>query len=391
VLYDITQPAVISVAEEWTAVNPVLGDLAVQLDLSEPVVSGAINLSSAQDDQYQLEYNLVEQKKYDITISGPFTGGDELFIKVTGLQDRAGTIARDTTFTYPVGYLSDYNLDGLVDVLDLSKLVTGWQNKDIQYELGPTSGNAPFLKPDVDGQFDIYDAAAFTRMWHWSLNKSGKMVPRYYVNSGKNLTSKNKNKTLMITVSEDVSTMYIFFEYPKEKVRLQQLPQASSGKEIVLSDLDTLNGEFLITAGYLEPKLKSFDVPYIIMGKDDVMIKATYLMFDTSGEIFSQGTKEITLRPVPEEFALHQNYPNPFNPITTINYDLPQQTHVNLMIYDILGREVVKLISEEIPAGYQSVIWNTRNNFGQPVSAGVYFYQIQTKDFVKTKKMVLLK
>ena len=94
---------------------------------------------------------------------------------------------------------------------------------------------------------------------------------------------------------------------------------------------------------------------------------------------------------MPVEFALHQNYPNPFNPITTINYDLPQQTHVNIMIYDILGREVVKLISEEIPAGYQSVIWNTRNNFGQPVSAGIYFYQIQTKDFVKTNKMVLLK
>jgi hypothetical protein len=228
-------------------------------------------------------------------------------------------------------------------------------------------------------------------MWHWSINKNGKMIPRYYVNSGKNLTSKNENQTLMITVSEDVSTMNIFFEYPKEKVRLQQLPQASSGKEIVLSDLDTLNGEFLITAGYLEPKLQSFDVPYIIMGKDDVMIKATYRMFDTIGEIFSQGTKEITLRPVPEEFALHQNYPNPFNPVTTINYDLPQQTHVDLFVYDIMGREVVKLIQEEMPAGYQSITWNARNSFGLQVSAGIYFFQIQTSDFVKTKKMVLLK
>ena len=59
---------------------------------------------------------------------------------------------------------------------------------------------------------------------------------------------------------------------------------------------------------------------------------------------------------VPEQFALYQNYPNPFNPVTTINYDLPQQTQVNLLIYDILGREVVRLVSEEIPAGYQSVI-----------------------------------
>ena len=64
---------------------------------------------------------------------------------------------------------------------------------------------------------------------------------------------------------------------------------------------------------------------------------------------------------------------------------------VNLIIYDVLGREVVKLISEEIPAGYQSVIWNTRNQFGKSVSAGIYFYQIQTKGFVKTRKMVLLK
>ncbi len=101
--------------------------------------------------------------------------------------------------------------------------------------------------------------------------------------------------------------------------------------------------------------------------------------------------KSFKIENVPEEFALHQNYPNPFNPVTTINYDLPQQTHVNLMIYDILGREVVKLVSQEIPAGYQSVIWNTRNSFGTPVSAGIYFYQIQTKGFVKTRKMVLLK
>ena len=94
---------------------------------------------------------------------------------------------------------------------------------------------------------------------------------------------------------------------------------------------------------------------------------------------------------IPKDFTLHQNYPNPFNPVTTINYDLSQQTYVNLMIYDILGREVVKLVSEEMPVGYKTIIWNSRNNYGDPVSAGIYFYQIQTKDFVKTRKMVLLK
>ena len=117
----------------------------------------------------------------------------------------------------------------------------------------------------------------------------------------------------------------------------------------------------------------------------------SYKFVDRNGEVISQATQSIKIENIPDQFELHQNYPNPFNPVTTINYDLPQQTHVNLMIYDILGREVVRLISEEIPAGYQSVIWNTRNNFGAPVSAGIYFYQIQTRDFVKTRKMVLLK
>ena len=56
-----------------------------------------------------------------------------------------------------------------------------------------------------------------------------------------------------------------------------------------------------------------------------------------------------------------------------------------------MGREVATIINTEMNAGYQSIIWNTRNNYGRPVSAGIYFYHLQTNDFVKTKKMVLLK
>ncbi len=83
--------------------------------------------------------------------------------------------------------------------------------------------------------------------------------------------------------------------------------------------------------------------------------------------------------------------PNPFNPLTTIEYDLAKQSYVSLILYDIMGREVIKLVNQEMLPGYHSIIWNTRNNLGFPVSAGVYFYQLQTKDFVKTRKMILLK
>ena len=94
---------------------------------------------------------------------------------------------------------------------------------------------------------------------------------------------------------------------------------------------------------------------------------------------------------LPTEFALHHNYPNPFNPVTTLRYDLPEQANVNIIIYDLLGREVRTLVNTTQDAGFKSVIWDATNDYGKPVSAGVYLYQIQAGEFVQTKKMVLLK
>jgi len=94
---------------------------------------------------------------------------------------------------------------------------------------------------------------------------------------------------------------------------------------------------------------------------------------------------------MPDEFALHQNYPNPFNPVTQILYDLPEKSHVTLMIYDILGREVLALLDGEQAPGYHAVMWNGQNILGREVGAGMYFYTIQTGQFKQTRKMILLK
>ena len=94
---------------------------------------------------------------------------------------------------------------------------------------------------------------------------------------------------------------------------------------------------------------------------------------------------------LPDEFALHHNYPNPFNPVTTLRYDIPENSHVNVTIYDMLGRQVKTLINQAQDAGYRSVIWNATNDYGKPVSAGIYLYQIQAGEYMQTKKMVLLK
>jgi len=99
-------------------------------------------------------------------------------------------------------------------------------------------------------------------------------------------------------------------------------------------------------------------------------------------------TDENTL---PKEFSLSQNFPNPFNPVTTINYDLPEQSHVLINIYDILGREIRTIVKTTQDAGYKSVIWDGTDEFGRSVGTGIYLYQIKAGDFNQTKKMLLLR
>jgi hypothetical protein len=93
----------------------------------------------------------------------------------------------------------------------------------------------------------------------------------------------------------------------------------------------------------------------------------------------------------PSEFDLSQNYPNPFNPTTKIEFTLAKSGFVTLQIYDVLGRKVRTLVSEELSSGYKSVIWDSKNDAGDDVASAVYFYQLKVGDFSEPKKMLLLK
>tara|TARA_B100001094_G_scaffold322367_1_gene371599 strand:+ start:406 stop:1680 length:1275 start_codon:yes stop_codon:yes gene_type:complete len=100
------------------------------------------------------------------------------------------------------------------------------------------------------------------------------------------------------------------------------------------------------------------------------------------------GSMEIAM---PVQYSLHQNYPNPFNPVTTLTYELPKDSFVDVIVYDILGNVINDLVNTNQSSGYRSIQWNGKNNQGESVSAGLYLYTIHTGDFVDTKKMILLK
>ena len=89
---------------------------------------------------------------------------------------------------------------------------------------------------------------------------------------------------------------------------------------------------------------------------------------------------------MPVTYKLEQNYPNPFNPTTTISFSLPAAGFTSLIVYDVSGKEIKSLINEELQAGNYSQKFNADG-----LSSGIYFYQIKSKDFLQTKKFVLLK
>lgn len=90
--------------------------------------------------------------------------------------------------------------------------------------------------------------------------------------------------------------------------------------------------------------------------------------------------------PVPIEYSLFQNYPNPFNPSTTIRYAIPQAGFITLKIYNLLGREIATLVSQRQSAGEYSIQWNPIG-----LASGIYVYRLQSGDFEKVRKLILLK
>lgn len=94
---------------------------------------------------------------------------------------------------------------------------------------------------------------------------------------------------------------------------------------------------------------------------------------------------------LPSEFAVTQNYPNPFNPITTIAFDVPVPSEVNIAVFNVLGQRVTTLVNGRKEAGEYTIDWNGTSDGGNRVASGIYFYRITAGDFVKTKKMMMLK
>jgi len=131
------------------------------------------------------------------------------------------------------------------------------------------------------------------------------------------------------------------------------------------------------------------DEPFEGVYLDDVFVGAPE--FNAPQPVYDPVIIPTTPAEAPEDFRLSQNFPNPFNPVTSIAYQLPEKTEVNLQIFNLLGQQVRELVHAAQPAGKYQVIWDGKNDRGENVGTGVYFYRIRTHAGQLTRKMVLVK
>ena len=106
---------------------------------------------------------------------------------------------------------------------------------------------------------------------------------------------------------------------------------------------------------------------------------------------FSPHAVAVSVKVIPQTFALSGNYPNPFNPETTISYDLPRESAVSLKIYNAQGQTIRTLVQQSQTVGTYRVAWDGRDERGRAVGSGLYFYRLQAGDFRATQRMMLLK
>ncbi|MCI0552235.1 MAG: phytase, partial [Anaerolineae bacterium] len=111
---------------------------------------------------------------------------------------------------------------------------------------------------------------------------------------------------------------------------------------------------------------------------------------DTDGA-FTYSAEVKVVMSAPRVFALQDNYPNPFRGQTQIRFQLPQAEEVQLVIYNLLGREVKKLANQKLNAGYHTFSWDAFDNSGHPAPNGIYFYKLITPAFSSTRKMILMR
>ena len=281
-------------------------------------------------------------------------------------------------------YAADMDGDGDMDALSasFSDNKIAWYENDgsqnfTEHEISTSADGALYVYPadvDGDGDMDVLSASFFDDKIAW------------YENQGQCADEINLWGNIFPIETETINLMNsgITGSIPEEigcfsnLTRLWLQDNEISGivpESICNLDLEwNYPSSFLIFNNMICPPYPDCIADY--MGSQDI----------SSCEVVS-----VIDDVLPNNYSLYNAYPNPFNPITRLSYDLPKEDHVVINIYDIMGREVIKLVNTIHPAGFHSVHWDGTNHKGELVSTGMYIIKMEAGDFLQTGKMLFIK
>ena len=312
------------------------------------------------------DYGLVESTSSNTACATPFAFGDANFdsdITIEDVLTLVDFILEETTPSIAAFNNSDVNMDEELNIADVVMVV------------------------------DIISGSSTARLSNYVNFASIEMKPYY------------NTSDLMINLSFDgvLKGLEFNIEYDNDFLSLST-PSLSVMQENVVITFNQIEDGLM--------KVIVFDIAgeSVIPDENNDIIK---IPFNFLGEVLDESKVSInnvivsgpkgnianvssdivstSIRLVPGVFTLHQNYPNPFNPITEIRFDIPEETQVDISIFNLMGQKVKTLKSEKTTPGYHIVQWDGTNDNGMQVSTGMYFYTLQTKMQSAMKKMLFLK
>ena len=248
------------------------------------------------------------------------------------------------------------------NLIDIDPLFMDQENEDFRLQLDSPCIDAGTADLDGDGEEDIIEYAGH--------NPDMGAFESLHGPTGLQYITQDSMATLWWNPSTDPNFQYYVLEKSTDSLFIENIDTMYLTQPV----FDDTNIDWGIPYYY---RVASF-IGFLTEYSDVISITIQWLSITKNNS-------------VPDSYSLHQNYPNPFNPSTRILYDLPENVMVNITIYDMMGRVINNLVASKESSGFKSAQWKAVDNFGQPVSAGVYLYRIETGSFSQTKKMILLK
>ena len=388
----IPQPATVTYIEPNPSGTLLYDDNQLSIHFSQPLSDvGTVTATSLVYTAMDLEASYSSaDTAIKITVNDPWASLDTVTFTLNNILDWAGNGTDEKTAEFTTYLLSDYNNDFTVNVLDLSSFVSAWNNNDYSYELGPVTGTIPHFIPQRNESYDLRDVMVFTRMWHYSYGTTALLAARYE-QVGPDVNIYQDGQYLVFQGTKDVNAAKVILSYPETSKEVHMPEEITSEGIIRLSHRREGQGLTTETAFITDSLDKNIRFKIESLDRDNAIFDIDYIALDNNGGVLFSGRKTMDVIAVPDDYALHPNYPNPFNPLTRVNYDIPKDGPVELIVFDILGREVITLMDANIQAGYHTMTWRGLNKHRQGVAAGVYFFQLRSKDFTRTIKMLLLK